>query len=163
MPAKNHKEIEKRRESFIKGQLTQWKQPNSIDLHSLKNVKSAYQYAAKYTAKSIDDQLNYHIEKGHITEEQREVYYKKLQITGRLWYACTAVQNCHADSHMIENEIEKELRQLSKAKDILIKSFNYVEVFCISAENLFRRGFYHLFKLFIRQIPNYQLLQTLNI
>lgn len=163
LPPKNHKDIEQKRKSFIQGQLTGWTQPNSIDLHSLKNVKSAYMYASKYTAKSIDDQLNYHIEKGHITEDQREEYYKKLKIQGRIWYASKAIQKCNAPAHMIENKIDEELNKLSKLPDILIKSFDYVQVFCISAENLFRHGLHHLFNLFIKQIPNSNILQTLNI
>lgn len=60
----NKKDIEQMRKSFAYGQSTNWKDPNSTDVHSVWNVKDLAAYLAKYMGKKEED---------------------RRPITGRLW------------------------------------------------------------------------------
>lgn len=161
-PPKTPAQVTQRRKAYIKGQQNNWKAPNSIDIHSLKDVKKSYAYCCKYISKNEIETDEAQLSSGIITEEQFK--YKKWikSISGRIWYACEKISKLFADSHIIGPAIEKDLQKIFADKSIFVKDCTYLQVICLSAENLLERGLNTLFSLFHQQLFRSPNLLTLN-
>lgn len=151
-PPKTLAQVNTRRKSFLRGQKSNWTNPNSIDIHSLKDVKKSYAYCCKYISKNELENDQTKLASGYITEKEFE--YKKWikSISGRIWYACEKISKLFADNHIIGPEIEKDLQKIFSDKTIFVKDCTYLQVICLSAENLLERGLNHLFSLFYQQL-----------
>lgn len=117
------KPIEQVRKSFLYGQTTNWKDPNSTDVHSVWNVKDLAAYLAKYMSKK---------------EEGRRI------IKGRLW-GCS--YNLSAENKLV---IELSGNDVSKYLDPLFNEkikFKPIELLSKLDNRLFQIGEMFFFKL----------------
>ena len=148
---------DKLRKSFIKNQANNWMQPNSIDLKGLKSVKKAFSYISKYLSKNEFFVKNEKFINNEISAEDFFDYKRLNSIDGRIWFASEAISQIKIDAEIVGPAIESDLAKLYSIPDILKKSFDFIDIICVSAEKLFNLGCRHLFSLFIRKIPNFSL------
>jgi hypothetical protein len=150
------------RKAFIKNQANDWKQPNSIDIKGLKNVKKSYSYISKYISKN---EYKEQLEKFNSDKISVQEFYKWKalnSIEGRIWFACEKISSIKIDAEIIGPAIEEDLKKIYDQPDIIKKTFDFIDIVCITAERLFNIGCRHLFSLFIRKIPIYSLNINLN-
>lgn len=152
-PAKSNKQLTDRRKAFIKNQKNNWLQPNSVDIHSLKNIKKSYSYISKYLSKNEFTEKNESLKSGTISPESFFEWKRLNSIDGRIWFASEKISSINIESEMIGPSIEKEIKQLYDDPEVKKKDFDFVNVICISAERLFNLGCKKLFSLFIKAIP----------
>lgn len=110
---KNMARVEKMKllkKAFKKGQSEKWRNPNSIDLESLKKVKHVGAYIGKYMSKEH--------KKGKLTGEEKHA----LSVEGRLWYSSLSIsklKNLQIDALEPEfAEISDILNVVKNSKDI---------------------------------------------
>lgn len=84
-------------EAYKKGKANNWTQPNSTDVHSVRQIKNLGAYLSKYVSKS---------------EEARK-------IQGRKWYISTALSKLNSATAFIE-DVAEELDQLKKRCKVVL-------------------------------------------
>ena len=155
-------QVNTRRKSFLRGQKSNWTNPNSIDIHSLKDVKKSYAYCCKYISKNELENDQAKLDSGYITAKQFE--YKKWikSITGRIWFACEKISQLFSESHIIGPQIESDLKKIFSDNSIYIKDCTFLQVICLPAEEFVSKGLHYLFSLFLSQVKKEPDLLTLN-
>lgn len=161
-PCTRFVDIFRRRRAFVAGQQSGWLNPNSIDIVSLKSVKKSYAYISKYISKSELVKLNCLLDNGTIDDNEYNLLKERMKISGRIWYASEQIQKCKCPNVQIYNSLFYEFEKIRNDKSILIKSFDYVSVICISAERLISYGLVNCFNLFMRSFSNININQSFN-
>lgn len=109
---------EKQYNAYVQGVSENWSNPNSTDIHSLKNIEDISSYVCKYTTKSDEfdtmEQLKKSYQNNDIDESfyntQVEILNKKIEaikINGRVWGCSDEIKNLKDPSLVIgTNEIK---------------------------------------------------------
>lgn len=100
--------------AYKKGIATDFRQPNSTDIHSLRLITNIKAYISKYLSKN---------------EQSAE------QI-GRLWGCSTDLSHIKGGTDNIDSEISAELQRLRESEQFYIIDDNYYSVFCVDFSNL---------------------------
>lgn len=77
---------DKQRKAYNEGKRTNWSNPNSTDVKSVKNIRDLSAYLCKYMSKTETELINY--KKRKIAAEKEGAEFTEvppLQVTGRLW------------------------------------------------------------------------------
>lgn len=120
--------------AYLYGKGTNWSNPNTTDIHSLKKIKDASKYIMKYVSKSelIDnlELIKTQHSNNEITAEQYEHQLKKImaeiekeKIHGRVWGCSDQIKNL-TDTKIIEDSIVVEMMhhiETDKATKKIIK------------------------------------------
>lgn len=99
----DYKSIKKAKKAYHKGIETNWSQPNSTDVHSLRNVKNAAAYVSKYVTKSKP-------------ESPTTEYEESLKLLkGRLWFCSQSISRLKS---VIINETVETLHKFRKLTEL---------------------------------------------
>ena len=123
--------------AWLKEKKTDYHNPNSTDIHSLKNIKNTKAYIMKYMEK--EPEVN---EK--MTKEEKE----KLLVEGRLWGCNQELSSVRGAMTDIDNQISDEILKVTTDKKIYKVHDTYFDIFFISIQELMKRGLLHLYELF---------------
>lgn len=113
--------------AYLQGVKTNWRNPNSIDIHSIKNITNIKSYITKYMSKT--ENVN------NIESDNNETPPRN---SGRIWAASTIFSNITGATTEIDNEIENNLRTLTANPNTRIFKADYftiIECDILSPEN----------------------------
>lgn len=121
----------KQREAYEYGIISNWSDPNSTDIHSLKKIKNIGSYVTKYLTKGFDLIVEEEfkkrcksdftdVQKNNLKYEIVEEWKKKLAVDGRLWgYSDNLKELLKADivvisdvEHYLQNLINIEKKEI---------------------------------------------------
>ena len=138
--------------AYKKGVATNWKQPTgTTDIHSLKNIRNAKSYLAKYISKNPDKekQIQFEVEKYKKSEkvsavstsvynEIVEKVTKNLSIGGHIWFISQSLSKLKGIVIYIDYAISTELNWFRrKKKDGLIYT-DFCTIFKMSLKDIFK-------------------------
>jgi hypothetical protein len=104
---KNDKrDIKQQFESYKKAVKNDWNQPNSTDIHSLRNVLNAVAYLAKYMIKETDTNIT----------------------KGKLWDCSESLSNLKGSRGEVDTKIYNEIEKLKKLGKVHIYSSDYYSI-----------------------------------
>ena len=122
---KNTWSIEKQKQAYQKGKKENWENPNSTDIHSIKNITNLKSYLTKYLTKQ-DQEKN----KPQITDPE------ELKNIGRLWAASTILSKISGADTELDTQLGNNLEQLEEHfKNSFFRS-DYFTVIDINLEQL---------------------------
>jgi len=122
------------RKAFNRGQREKWRNPNSVDIESLKKVKNVGAYISKYMSKE-------HKGKGDKA---------KLSVDGRLWFSSASVSKMkNLIIEAFESEFPEFIDMISDAKhEKFIYETDYTTTLSVPIDALYKRGFSQIPKRF---------------
>jgi hypothetical protein len=112
-------------EAYERGRKSEWKQPNSTDIHSIKNITNIKAYIIKYMSKS---------DQAHATPnplEETENYP-----AGRIWGASVILSNIQGATAEIDSKLEKHLKNIEEHFSTHIYRQNYFTIIDITLDDL---------------------------
>ena len=129
--------IEKQRANYKANKLTDYHNPNSTDIHSLKKIRNIKFYLIKYMSKN-------EIESKSVVSG---VAGKRIQ-QGRVWSASRSLLNLKGCQIPIDTEIEKEIISVVEKSGCKTFDSEYYSIFIISLQEVLSFGGDKLFKYF---------------
>lgn len=123
--------------AYQKGKASDFNNPNSIDIHSVKKIKNIRAYLTKYLTKN---------EKNENTNENEQNDLQKQ--TGRIWGCNHELSNIKGYKCEVDNETELELKNLVQSGRIRSFKSEYFTVLTVDYRELISLGAKHLFEYF---------------
>ena len=113
--------VKQQLKAYKVGLQTNWKSPNSTDIHSLKLISNVKSYLTKYLTKTTQElKENFNSQ----SEEKKEI--------GRSWGASVVISNIKGATTEIDNQLENNLRTLEKHFPKQVYKSDYFTVIDIS-------------------------------
>lgn len=140
-------------EAYKKNKITDYSNPNSIDIHSLYRIKNIKKYLLKYISKNVDiSQI----------DDPRKI--EKLLVKGRLWGCNQELASARGARLVISNEIADELSTIVKLKKNAVYAADYFTLISVTIKDLIQcnatkilSSFYeYIDKNFASYRPEYQ-------
>jgi hypothetical protein len=129
--------VEQQRKAFIIGQKSDWRSPNSTDIHDTRKIHDIKRYVAKYMAKQPTVNL----------EELREDSEVSI-VNGRLWSCSQNLSNVEGCQLVEDWEISDELNLIAEKSKCYIYRSTYFQVMCLSIQDIAKFGSGLIFKYF---------------
>lgn len=117
--------------------------PNSVDIHSLYNIKNVGSYLSKYMSKNVE-----------YKEEMNPAELQKLIVKGKLWGSNHELANIKGASIPVDTFVEKELRKLVSSKKVKTYVADYFTVIYTNVDQLLKMGYTLLYSAFLDYIKN---------
>lgn len=117
--------------------------PNSVDIHSLYNIKNIGSYLSKYMSKNVE-----------YRDDMNPEDLQKLIVKGKLWGSNHELANIKGASIPIDTFVEKELRKLTASKKVKTYVADYFTVIYINVNQLLKMGYTLLHTAFLNYISN---------
>ena len=133
--------LDQYRKQYNYGQSTNWMNPNSTDIQSLKKIKNVYAYISKYISKNLKSSEN-------CTEAEIEEY----KIEGRIYYCSTKISKIKQIPKELTSD---EISELDKLHTIVPDKFficDFYTLISISPEFLYNFKCFKLFSIFVNSI-----------
>jgi hypothetical protein len=132
---------DKQYQAYLKGLKTDWHNPNSIDIHSIKNITNIQAYLTKYLTKN---------------EQEKKTDNLKTELLkpeiGRTWGASVIISNIKGATTEIDSEIEEHLKKLEEHFNSHIFKSDYFTVIDISLDMIESIGCKSLTEIFYRYL-----------
>lgn len=128
---------EKQIEAYKQGSRNNWDNPNSTDVHSLKNVTNIKNYFIKYLTKDTQSAFD---------RAKENTQYSNLD--GRLWGCSSRLSNLKGARADLDLELSTELLRLSEDKLSRTIKSDFFSVSFISVDSLRKQGYLLLAQLF---------------
>lgn len=137
--------IETLRKRFIYGKSTNWTNPNSTDIHSVKKVRNIIAYLFKYMSKNVD-----------LTDNTMSSDIEDLKVSGQLWNLSETLSKMNSVKCVISRYESAEINKLWEN----VKSYTYVDdyfsfkaisikdLFSLECENLIQHVYEKLIDVF---------------
>jgi hypothetical protein len=129
--------IEQQRKAFILAQKSDFRSPNSTDIHDTRKVKDIKKYVGKYMAKDAEIDLN-NIE----SDEEKKI------IKARLWSCSQNLSNIEGCQLVEDWEISDELEKVAEKSKCKIYRDTYFSVMFIDSQRLIEYGSEKLYMYF---------------
>lgn len=117
--------------------------PNSVDIHSLYQIKNIKKYLSKYLSKNVTN-----VDK--LTEEEKS----KLLVKGRIWGANQELSDIKGARLLVEKEIEAELIKLVKSPNSKVLNEDYYSIIFTDIAKLDKKKYPRLTTEFNQYINN---------
>jgi len=151
--------LESQRKAYQFGLKTDWNNPNSTDIHSLKHVNNVKRYVAKYMSKNeserqrlvrikflqecLDERINLSDEQ--LTEyDELSNYFNE----GRIWGCSAELTKIKGGNDTIDNEIHQELKTIQESKLSRVYTGDHYQVIFIDVDNIASLHCERLLRLF---------------
>lgn len=122
---------EKQLKAYKVGLATQWDNPNSVDIHSLRHVGNIKAYMIKYMSKNKvyteDEKSTYN----NLPEETKMAIREKDEITGRLWACSSNLVDLKGGEMDVDGSITDELNRLHDYDNKMLYVSDYFHVFTV--------------------------------
>ncbi len=132
-PINKYKTVKDRKRAFHYGLNTHWSDPNSTDVHNLKEIKNIKTYFSKYFCKNEPD---------------------KRQVKGRLWFLSTSLSHLKKAASSIGNRVLWELQKLENTYRDRVKQDEFYTVIAVNVQEWMKLnlpGMQELFELYFFQ------------
>ena len=152
-PAKQQKE------AYERGKLSDWRSPNSTDIHGLYKIKNAFAYICKYVAKEGMSnrekikRLSLNSKKyipGQMPSVTANVlsYLRSIAARNRLWGSSSNLSKFTGAKFLIDSYVSDDLRKLRGCCNVRIVTTDYFTVFYYYYQNLLDCKCEYILKLF---------------
>lgn len=128
---------EKQKKAYAANLKTDYNNPNSTDIHSIKKIHNLTNYFVKYLTKNVEKQ-----------EKPDSGEIEKKKQTGRIWGCSRKLQKIKGASIVVDNEIEQELRQIISQSKCKVYHSEYFSIFYIDFPELSCTPYQNIFKQF---------------
>jgi len=128
---------EKQYKAYLAGKKTDYSQPNSIDIHGIKNILNIKSYLIKYMSKNENDNNEYESEPS-----------KVFGSPGRIWTASIILSKIKGASGEVDNQTQDNLDKLFKNSAIHKFEGDYFTIIDINVEDILKEGCTYLHSLF---------------
>lgn len=125
------------RASYKANQLTDYHNPNSTDIHSLKKIRNIKVYLIKYLTKKDESKQS----------NPDSTNTERIQ-QGRIWSASKNLQNIKGCQVPLDSELENEITKVVNQSRCESYDGDYYSVFMVSMEDVLRYGGERLYKHF---------------
>lgn len=115
--------------------------PNSVDIHSLYNIKNIASYLSKYMSKNVE-----------YREDMNPEELQKLIVKGKLWGSNHELSNIKGASIPVDTFVEKELKKLVSSKKVKTYVADYFTVIYTNVNQLLKMGYTLLYSAFLNYI-----------
>lgn len=150
---------DKQYNAWKSGCKTDWNNPNSTDIHSLRHVGNVKRYVAKYMSKNererqrlvrikflqecLDETIN-------LSDEQLDEYedLSKYFNEGRIWGCSTELSDIKGSQEIIDNSIQQELKIIRNSPLCRVYAGDHYTVLFIDADTLSSLGCIQLSNMF---------------
>lgn len=129
------------RASYKANQLTDYHNPNSTDIHSLKKIRNIKLYLIKYLTKS--DKSN---NSGDTPQKKERIQQ------GRIWSASKSLQNLKGCQIPLDTQLENEISEVVDKSRCESYHGNYYSVFMVSMEDVLKFGGIRLWTFFCQYL-----------
>lgn len=129
--------VEQQRKAYIIGQKSNWRSPNSTDIHETRKIKDIKRYVGKYMAKQPV-----------VNIEELKSNSEIPIVEGRLWSCSQNLSNVSGCQLTEDWEISDELKKVAELSKCYIYRSRYFKVMCISIQDVAKFGSDLLFKYF---------------
>lgn len=117
--------IEKQKQAYEKGLKSDWHNPNSIDVHGIKNILNLKNYITKYMTKLVSNP----------NEKEKNPLYGRKNI-GRIWSSSTILSNITGATTEVDSCIERDLGTIEEHFKKAFYKTEYFTVIDISITDL---------------------------
>lgn len=131
----------KQRKAYARNIQTDFNNPNSSDIHSIRKVHNLQHYFIKYLTTNDKPKPN---------ETKEEINFAKQK--GRIWGSSKNLQNIKGARMVVDNELETELRQIIDQTKCKAYHSDYFSVFYLDFQNLQFRDNHRIFDTFARYL-----------
>lgn len=118
-------DIKKLKKSYKSGVNTNWSNPNTTDVKSVKNVNNWASYMAKYMAKPCADK-----NKSGIIADSLE------ELTGRVWYCSVSISKLGALKMVWTFELQKIIQKFAKHQSVFKLEFDWCKLLYFNIKTL---------------------------
>lgn len=118
------KSVERMKISYEYGQKTNWKAPNSTDIHSTRKVRDLAAYLSKYMSKGDSKK-----------EKDGRYSLKERKIIGKKWGCSQELSKVRGVSELRETVHEKIIDWALKVKKVKVLAGEFFNVFCVRMED----------------------------
>lgn len=126
---------------YMFGRSSDWKEPNSTDIHKVKKVQKLSQYLSKYMSKNVDN-----IET--LSKQDRE----NLLVSGQIWGLSNKLSAMFDCSSAVDTFINDEIGKVITSKQIHTITDDYFQYFCITIRDLIKFNCVHLLEIIHNRI-----------
>jgi hypothetical protein len=137
----------RQKQAYLNGEATNWNNPNSTDVHAIRNVKNIRKYISKYLSKNEQSQTKEELPTNPNTADV-------LAISGRLWglsESLSKIQGARLDE---DSGVWAEIDKVDKETSIVKYSGDFFQVWYCTIDDLKRLGCEYLltvFKIYIKE------------
>ena len=119
------------KKAYLKGKREKWRNPNSVDIESVKKMRNVGAYIGKYMSKE------------HKENDMKPEDKTKLSVDGRLWYSSASVSKMkNLIVEAFEPEFPEFIDMISDAKhEKFIYETDYTTSLSVPIDLLYKRGF----------------------
>ena len=149
-----HWSLKSQIEAYKSGQVTNWSNPSStVDIHSLKKVRNAKAYLAKYLTKNSDVYNAFKDAKSaavsanggnslepDIAQSLYDSIKKKLQVQGNIWYISQSLSKLKQVNVSVSEELQSELSIIENMFPDKVIQKDFCTVFALDIYQLVSAG-----------------------
>jgi len=127
----------KQRAAYKRNTETDYHNPNSTDIHSIKKIRNIQHYFVKYMTKTDGPQPSQTTNKNDFETQ-----------TGRIWGSSAKLQNIRGAQIVLDNEMEEELSGIIASSSCKFYHADYFSVFHVNISDCSRSGSARIFQKF---------------
>jgi len=133
--------------AYKQGLLTNWRNPNSTDIHGLRFIRNVGSYICKYMSKN--EKANHEVVSAQIINHRKKVVkgmhtlsincmkeLRKLAEVGRLWACSRSLSDLKGGSEVLCNELKSELAIINGCREVRKIFERYYSIFFIDIKKL---------------------------
>jgi hypothetical protein len=154
-----HWPLDAQRRAYFAGLKSDWNNPNSTDIHSLRHVHNVRNYIIKYLSKNDLERTRFYrikfldeclADKIPLSDDILDEYENLLQYfnEGRIWGCSSELINITGAREVIDSEINTEIRKIQNSQVAHQYSAEHFSILFINAEKLQELECTRLFSLF---------------
>ena len=153
-----HWSLKSQIEAYKSGQVTNWSNPSStVDIHSLKKVRNAKAYLAKYLTKNSDAYNAFKEARNaavvanggnSLDPDTAQSLYdsikKKLQVQGNIWYISQSLSKLKQVNVSVSAELQSELSTIENMFPDKVIQKDFCTVFALDVYELIKAGLHNM-------------------
>lgn len=123
--------------AYVQGLRTDWDNPNSVDVHSVRHVGNVMSYLCKYLSKNPK-----------VSKNPSEDELKRLFVSGRLWGCSINLSHLTGGRTDVDTGIEQEFERILGSQNVFQIHAQYYSIYYIDYSVLYRLGCKRLLEVF---------------
>ena len=126
----------KQLKAYKVGARTDWENPNSVDIHSLRFIRNINAYIVKYVSKNKDYTDKEKDEYDKLTDEEKERIRQMECISGKLWSCSTNLTNLDGGYAVCDSYIYDELQKVFEHNPKQVYNTDFFHVYTVDIATL---------------------------
>lgn len=163
-----HWPLDRQKQAYLKGKANNWRFPVGVtDIHSLRKVRNAKAYIAKYLSKNpslerkIEGTVRDMCHDMQIScmsdleiEAVKDFYYDKLKVSGNIWYISRGLSLFKSAVIDVNDQVRSELDNFIKMHPAKVRYFDYSTVFFAPVSEMQQLSFSLIYQCFQKYVQS---------